>query len=43
MIRGEVRAQGPAFKINKMKNENQIAVEVKLKKEIRISFGFKRG
>lgn len=33
MIRGEVCAQGPAFKINKMKNENQIAVEVKLKKE----------
>ena len=33
MIRGEVCAQGPAFRINKLKNENQISVEVKLKKE----------
>lgn len=33
VIRGEVCAQGPTFKINKLKNENQISVEVKLKKE----------
>lgn len=33
VIRGEVCAQGPAFKINKLKNESQISVEVKLKKE----------